>query len=159
MRYPDATGSYAAHASHIATDRWNRFRAWTGGFGSERRIAPSAASSQRRATLQTFCSGPGAHPECWADGDSAAGDSAAAVCPGVGCAEGVCSHGRVAARAPPTATTRTTATDSAATRIRDARPGGSFALMPSPRSELNARSVARVPVGEFRDLPATNAKA
>ena len=34
-RYPDATGSYAAHASHMATERWNRFRAWTGGFGSD----------------------------------------------------------------------------------------------------------------------------
>src|SRR5688572_21497085 len=47
---PVATGSYTAQASHIATDRWNRFRACTGGFGSERRIASRSASFQRRAT-------------------------------------------------------------------------------------------------------------
>src|SRR2546423_7034789 len=58
-RYPEAVGSYAAHASHIATDTWNRLRAWTGGFGSARRIASSNASSQRRATDAVAWYAPG----------------------------------------------------------------------------------------------------
>src|SRR5882672_9469426 len=50
-RYPAAVGSYAAHASHIATERWNKLRACTGGLGRERRIASRTASSQRRGLL------------------------------------------------------------------------------------------------------------
>ena len=38
-KYPSAFGSYAAHASHIAADTWNRFRAWVVGAGMSRRIA------------------------------------------------------------------------------------------------------------------------
>src|SRR2546427_12612859 len=60
-RYPAAVGSYAAHASHVATERWNRLRAWTGGFGRERRIASSRASSQRRATDHEGWSAIGGH--------------------------------------------------------------------------------------------------
>src|SRR5512142_413609 len=52
-RYPEAVGSYVAQASHIATDVWNRFRAWTVGAGSARRIASRSASSQRRATVHS----------------------------------------------------------------------------------------------------------
>ena len=38
---------------------WNRFRAWTVGAGSARRIAPRIASSHRRATLHSGCSAAG----------------------------------------------------------------------------------------------------
>ena len=39
----------------MATDRWNRLRAWTGGFGTARRIESSSASSHRRAMDQSAC--------------------------------------------------------------------------------------------------------
>ena len=39
----------------MAADRWNRLRAWTGGFGTARRIESSSASSHRRAMDQSGC--------------------------------------------------------------------------------------------------------
>src|SRR5215472_15871290 len=50
VRYPTAVGSYDAHASHIATERWNRLRAWIGGRGRSMRKAARASSSHCRAT-------------------------------------------------------------------------------------------------------------
>src|SRR5260370_39653899 len=95
-RYPAAVGSYAAHASHIATERWKRLRACTGGLGRERRIASRTASSQRRTTDQL---GPAIAGQ---------GSAGSAVCSAIGGA--VCCHGRVTARGAPITVTTASST-------------------------------------------------
>src|SRR5438093_5795366 len=90
----------------MATERWNRLRAWTGGLGRARRIASRSASSQRRATDQVGLLATWGHA-------------------------GARSHGRVAARVAPVTTTRTTR---AARRARPRAPAGTrrFTLMQPP---------------------------
>src|SRR5260370_28875729 len=100
----------------MATERWNRLRAWTGGLGRARRIASRSASSQRRATDQVELFATWGHA-------------------------GARSHGRVAARAAPVTTTTTTRAAPNARarapvgiiRFTSTQPPLAFPLPPVPR--------------------------